>query len=73
MLMVATAMGWGQAAAQEETPEDPVEVCVAARRFLDGRVEIALQRRSEDGACGERLLPRRRILPVDASRPGGGW
>ncbi len=66
MLMVATAMGWGQAAAQEETPEDSVEVCVAARRFLDGRVEIALQRRSEDGACSERLLPRRRILPVDA-------
>ena len=64
MLMVATAMAGGQAAAQEETPEDAVAVCVAARRFLDGRVEIALQRRSEEGACGERLLPRRRILPA---------
>ena len=71
MLMVATAMGWGQAAAQEDTPEDSVEVCVAARRFLDGRVEIALQRRSEDGACGERLLSRRRILPVDVE--AGRW
>ena len=71
MLMVATATGWGQAAAQEETPEDAVEVCVAARRFLDGRVEIALQRRSEDGACGERLLPRRRILPVGSE--AGRW
>ena len=71
MLMVATAMGWGQAAAQGQTPEDAVEVCVAARRFLDGRVEIALQRRSEDGACGERLLPRRRILPVGAE--AGRW
>ena len=70
-MMAATAMGWGQAAAQEETPEDAVEVCVAARRFLDGRIEIALQRRSEDGACGERLLPRRRILPVGAE--AGRW
>ena len=71
MLMVATALGWGQAAAQEETPEDPVEVCVAARRFLDGRVEIALQRRSEDGSCRARLLPRRRFLPVGAG--AGRW
>ena len=71
MLMVATALGWGQAAAQEETPEDPVEVCVAARRFLNGRVEIALQRRSEDGSCGARLLPRRRFLPVGAE--AGRW
>ena len=71
MLMVATAMGMGQAAAQEGTPEDAVEVCVAARRFLNGRAEIALQRRSEDGSCRERLLPRRRFLPVGAE--AGRW
>ena len=71
MLMVATAMGWGQAAAQEETPEDAVEVCLTARRLVDGRVEIALQRRSADGVCGERLLPRRRILHAGAE--AGRW
>ena len=71
MLMVATAVGWGQAAAQEETPEGSVEACVTARRFLDGRVEIALQRRSEEGACGGRVLSRRRILPVGVE--AGRW
>ena len=71
MLMVATAMGWGQATAQEEISEDSVEACVAARRFLSGRVEIALQRRTEDGACGERLLPLSRVLPVGAE--AGRW
>ncbi len=71
MLMVAVAMAWGQAAAQEETPQDAVDVCLTARRFLDGRVEVALQRRSEHGACGERLLPRSRFLPVGGE--AGRW
>ena len=69
--MVATAIGWGQVAAQEGTPEESVEVCAAARRSLDGRVEIALQRLVANDGCGERLLPQRRFLP--ASGGSGQW
>ncbi|MCY3925094.1 MAG: hypothetical protein OXG52_06235 [bacterium] len=100
--MVATAAGWGHAAAQtgtpgelpddaagipEHTPEDTaeeipeetpqeapelvLEVCVAARRLTDGRVEIAVQPRPEGRSCGERLLPRLRNLPVGAE--AGRW
>ena len=113
LLMVVTAAGWGQVAAQElpddateipedtpedtpedspeeipeDTPEDPEEeiqeevppptpgsafqVCVTAQRLEDGRFEMAVQRRSPDAACGERLLPRRRFLPAGAE--AGRW
>ena len=86
MLMILTAAGWDQAAAQTGTPQDateiledtpeknpggPVRVCVTARNLEDGRFEMAVQRRPEGGACGERLLPRRRFLPADA--PAGRW
>ena len=75
-LVAVTAVASGQASAQEgppegapelisePAPEATLEVCVAARRLTDGRVEIALQRRSGSGACDERLLPRRRLLPA---------
>ncbi len=71
VLMVATGVGWAPAVAQEETTEAALEVCVAAQRLDDGRVEVALQRRTESGACGERLLPRRRFLPAGAE--AGQW
>ena len=117
LLMVVTAAGWGQVAAQtgtpelpddaaeipadtpddtaeelpEDTPEDnpeeseeeireevpppapgsPFQVCVAAQRLEDGRVEMAVQRRSRGAGCGGRLLPRRRLLPADAA--AGRW
>jgi len=66
VLMVATVVGSVQATAQEDTSTDVVEVCVAARRLPDGRIETGLQRRSEGGDCGERVLPRRRFMPVVA-------
>ena len=68
--MVVATVASGQAAAQQEMPDEVLEVCVAARRLTDGRVEIALQPRPEDRSCGERLRPRRRILPagVEAGR-----
>ena len=125
LLMVVTAVGWGQVAAQtgtpelpddatelpedtpedtpeedaeddpeadpEDTPEDdpeeteeeiqeedpppapgsPFQVCVTAQRLEDGRIEMAVQRRSQGAGCGERLLPRRRFLPADAET--GRW
>ena len=57
--------------APEDTPGDALEVCAAARRLEGGRFETAVQRRADGGPCGERLLPRRRILPADA--PAGRW
>ena len=53
------------------TPGSAFQVCVAAHRLEDGRVEIAVQRRSRGAGCGERLLPRRRLLPPDAA--AGLW
>ena len=71
VLMVITATGWGQATAQTGTPDESsegtLEVCVAARHLEDGRLELALQQRPAGGGCGERLLPRRRALPADAT------
>ena len=55
----------------EETPGGPFQVCVAAQHLEDGRFEMAVQRRSPGGACGERLLPGSRFLPVDAA--AGRW
>ena len=44
-----------------------VTVRIVARRLADGRIEFGLQRRGPDGEWGERLLPRRRFFPVDAT------
>ena len=46
-----------------------VDLRIAARRLADGRVEVALQRRSaDDGSWEARLLPRLRFVP--AAAPG---
>ena len=47
------------------------EVRIAAQKLADGRVEVALQEKLDDGAWGERRLPDRRFLPADA--PAGAW
>ncbi len=50
---------------------DEGELRVAARRLPAGRVEVALQIRSADGAWGARLLPERRF--VAAAVAAGRW
>ena len=47
------------------------EVRIAAQKLADGRVEVALQERQEDGSWGERQLPSSRFVPADA--PTGRW
>ena len=47
------------------------EVRIAAQKHADGRVEVALQEKLDDGAWGERRLPDRRFLAADA--PAGRW
>ena len=44
---------------------------VAVQRLDDGRIEVAVQVRQTDGSWGERQLPERRFVPVDA--PVGRW
>ncbi len=39
------------------------EVRITAQRVDDGRVELALQQRQDDGSWGDRLLPARRFFP----------
>ncbi len=70
-LMASCALAWGPlvwenpvAAAQEAALHTDVEARVGARWLPDGRVEVGLQVRSDDGAWGEPLLPRKRLLPV---------
>ena len=66
MLSVSLTLVWGNpvAAAQEAVPDGAIEVRVGARWLPDGRVEVALQVRSDGGAWGEQLLPRKRLLPA---------
>ena len=66
VLSVSLALVWGNppAAAQESVPDGGIEARVGARWLRDGRVEIALQVRSDGGAWGERLLPRKRLMPA---------
>ncbi len=47
-------------------PEMLLRVRITARRLADGRIEYGLQRRSEGGRWGERLLPARRFFPTTA-------
>ena len=42
------------------------EVRLAAQKLGDGRVEVALQQRLDDGSWGERVLPPSRFLAADA-------
>ncbi len=44
---------------------------IAAQRHADGRTEVALQQRQDDGEWGDRLLPSRRFVPANA--PSGRW
>ena len=57
-------------AATDDLTEGPndvsVEVRITARRLGDGRVEFALQQRM-DGGWGDRVLPRGRYFPADAT------
>ena len=70
-LVAFAALCWGAqpAAAQEEAAAPATEVRVAARLLADGRVEVALQTRSGEGAWSERLPLERRYLPAEAE-PG---
>ena len=62
-------LGNPPAAAQEAVPDGAIEARVGARWLPDGRVEVALQVRSDSGAWGERLLPRKRLLPAASKHP----
>ena len=52
------------AAAQEAALHTDIDVRIGARWLPDGRVEVGLQVRSDDGAWSEPLLPRKRLLPA---------
>ena len=56
------------AAALQAGPDRLVEARVGARWLPDGRVEVALQVRSDRGAWSESRLPRRRIMPASSQR-----
>ena len=66
VLSVSLTLVWGNppAAAQGAVPDGAIEARVGTQWRPDGRVEVALQVRSDSGAWGERLLPRKRLLPV---------
>ena len=64
-LVISVALAWRApvAAGQQEVPEGGIETRVGARFVDGGRVEVALQVRS-DGAWGDSLLPARRFMPA---------
>ena len=64
-LVISVALVWGTppAAARQEVPEGGIETRIGARFVEDGRVEVALQVRS-NGTWGESLLPARRFMPA---------
>ena len=71
VLAVSLTLVWGNpvAAAQEAVPDGTIEARVGARWLRDGRVEVAFQVRSDGGAWGERLLPRKRLMPASSKHP----
>ena len=71
VLTVSLTLAWGNppAAAQEAVPDGAIEARVGARWLPGGGVEVALQVRSDSGAWGERLLPRKRLLPASSKHP----
>ena len=71
VLTVCLTLVWGNppAAAQEAMPDGAIEARVSARWLPDGRVEVALQVRSDNGAWGERLLPLKRLMPAGSKHP----
>ena len=74
-LAVAAALGWGweHAGAAAQPASGATGLRVAAQVLRDGRVEVGLQARDPDGAWGDRLLPRRRLLPADAEQDRWLW
>ena len=62
-------LGNPPAVAQGAVPDGAIEARVGARWLHDGRVEAALQVRSDSGAWGERLLPRKRLMPTGSKHP----
>ena len=69
--MVSLALMWGTlawgnpaAAAQEAALHTDIEARIGAKWLPDGRVEVGLQVRFDDGSWGEPLLPRKRLLPA---------
>ncbi len=71
VLSVSLTLVWGNppAAAQGAVPDGAIEARVGTQWRPDGRVEVALQVRSDSGAWGERLLPRKRLLPARSKHP----
>ena len=71
VLSVSLTLVWGNppAAAQGAVPDGAIEARVGTHWRPDGRVEVALQVRSDSGAWGERLLPRKRLLPARSKHP----
>ena len=66
--LVVGPLGVGLESAFAAEWRESVELRIAARPLVDGRVEFALQQRA-GGDWGERLLPQRRFFPADAA-PG---
>lgn len=64
MVSLTLAGGNPAAAAQETALHTDIEARIGARWLPDGLVEVGLQVRSDDGAWGEPLLPRKRLLPA---------
>ena len=71
VLSVSLTLVWGNppAAAQDAVPDGAIEARVGMQWLPDGRVEVALQVRSDSGAWGERLLPRKRLMPARSKHP----
>ena len=71
VLSVSLTLVWGNppAAAQGAVPDGAIEARVGTQWRPDGRVEVSLQVRSDSGAWGERLLPRKRLLPARSKHP----
>ena len=55
------------AAAHSVAPGGAIETRIGARWLEDGRIEVALQARSNRGAWGEVLLPRNRLMPAGSA------
>ena len=70
VLTVSLTLAWANpvASALQAGPDGVVEARVGARWLPDGRVEVALQVRSDRGAWSGSRLPRRRMMPADSQR-----
>ncbi len=62
---------WGPELTVTNSAAHDISARVVARRLTDGRVEVGLQQRPEDGAWSDRLLPERRYVPAGTAL--GRW